>query len=51
MISFKPRFVKSGGTYDFWAVMFELKIDYTAQELQILFEKHNQSLIENGRAT
>ncbi|QFG00062.1 hypothetical protein PB01_15195 [Psychrobacillus glaciei] len=46
--SFIPKFVKSKGTYDSWAVMFELKVDYTAEELYILFERHNQSLIEKG---
>lgn len=46
--SFFPKFVKSKGTYDSWAVMFELKVDYTAEELKILFQKHNQSLLEKG---
>ncbi|WP_144512197.1 hypothetical protein [Bacillus sp. FJAT-22090] len=46
--SFRPKFVKNKGTYDFWAVVFELAVDLSAQELQKLFEKHNQSLIEKG---
>lgn len=46
--SFAPRLLKSKGTYDFWAVMFELQVDYTSNELQVLFEKHNQRLIEKG---
>ncbi len=44
--SFAPRFLKSKGTYDFWAVMFELQVDYTSNDLQMMFNKHNQSLIE-----
>ncbi|TQR12821.1 hypothetical protein [Psychrobacillus soli] len=46
--SFAPRFLKSKGTYDFWAVMFELQVNDTSNELQVLFEKHNQRLIEKG---
>ncbi|MFF2755236.1 hypothetical protein ACFVR1_15965 [Psychrobacillus sp. NPDC058041] len=46
--SFSPKFVKHKGTYDSWAVMFELKVDNTSEELKILFERHNQSLIETG---
>jgi hypothetical protein len=46
--SFIPKLVKSKGKFDSWAVMFELKVDYTAEELKILFEKHNHSLIEKG---
>lgn len=46
--SFAPRFLKSKGTYDFWALMFELRVDYTSNELQTMFEKHNRRLIEKG---
>lgn len=48
VLSFNARFVKSEGIDDFWAIMFEMKVDYSAEELQIVFEKHNQSLIEQG---
>ncbi|TQR19019.1 hypothetical protein [Psychrobacillus vulpis] len=46
--SFIPKFVKSKGTYDFLAVMYELKVDLTAQELHALFDKHNKNLIDKG---
>ncbi|MEI4770396.1 hypothetical protein WAX74_12190 [Psychrobacillus sp. FJAT-51614] len=46
--SFKPKFVKNKGTYDFWAIMFELKVDYSMKELQALFQQHNESLLEKG---
>ncbi|MFJ7971883.1 hypothetical protein [Psychrobacillus sp. NPDC096389] len=46
--SFAPRFLKSKGTYDFWAVMFELQVDFTSNELQMMFDKHNQGLIDKG---
>lgn len=46
--SFSPKFVKNKGTFDFWAIMFELKVDYSAEQLHTLFEKHNQSLMEKG---
>ncbi|WP_339063998.1 hypothetical protein [Tepidibacillus marianensis] len=45
---FFPKFVKHKGTHDFWAVMFELSVDYSVQELDELFQRHNQQLIENG---
>lgn len=46
--SFKPKFIKNKGTYDFWAIMFELKVDYSMKELQALFQHHNESLLEKG---
>ncbi|MDI2586713.1 hypothetical protein OR571_06095 [Psychrobacillus sp. NEAU-3TGS] len=46
--SFAPRFLKSKGAYDFWAVMFELKVDYTSNELRVMFDKHNRRLIVKG---
>lgn len=47
--SFAPKFVKHKGTHDFWAVMYELSVDYTAKELNTLFLNHNQQIIENGQ--
>lgn len=46
--SFAPRFLKSKGTYDFWAVMFELKVDLSMYELRRLFQEHNQRLTDKG---
>lgn len=46
--SFRPKFVKNKGTYDFWALMFEIVVDLSAQQLHELFELHNQSLKEKG---
>lgn len=45
---FAPKFVKNKGKYDFWAIMFELRVDYSAQELRALFEEHNERLLDQG---
>lgn len=45
---FRPIFVKRGGVNDFWAVVFELKLDLTADELQVILDKHNQNIMEKG---
>lgn len=47
--SFKPKFLKYKGSHDFWAVMYELSVDYTAKELHDYFLNHNQHIIENGQ--
>ena len=31
-----------------WAIIFELKVDLTADELQVLLDKHNKSILEKG---
>lgn len=46
--SFRPKFIKRGGKNDFWAIIFELKVDLTADELQVLLDKHNKSILEKG---
>ncbi len=45
---FAPKFVKNKGKYDFWAIIFELRVDYSAQELRALFEEHNERLLDQG---
>jgi len=47
--TFTPKFIKHKGTYDFWAVIFEVVINYSSQELHNLFISHNQHLIEKGK--
>lgn len=47
--SFLPKYMKHKGTHDFWAVMYELSVDYTAKELHALFLNHNQQIIKNGQ--
>ncbi|MED3571292.1 NUDIX hydrolase [Cytobacillus praedii] len=47
--SFLPKFIKHKGSHDFWAVMYELSLDITAEELHEHFLNYNQSLIENGQ--
>lgn len=46
--SFFPRFIKQKGTYDFWAVMYELRVNLTANELKGLFKTHYNNLLEKG---
>ena len=46
--SFRPMFVKHGGLNDFWAVVFELNVNFTSNELQVILEKHNMSIIGKG---
>jgi len=46
--SFRPMFVKHGGLNDFWAVVFELNVNFTSNELQVILEKHNQNIMEKG---
>lgn len=41
-------FVKHGGLNDFWAVVFELNVTFTSNELQVILEKHNMSIIGKG---
>ena len=45
---FRPMFVKRGGLNEFWAVIFELKLNLTADELQVILEKHNMNIMEKG---
>lgn len=47
--SFLPKFIKHKGSHDFWAVMYELSLDITAEELHEHFLNHNQNVIENGQ--
>lgn len=47
--SFLPKFIKHKGSHDFWAVMYELSLDITAEELHEHFLSHNQYLLENGQ--
>lgn len=47
--SFRPRFLKHKGSHDFWAVIYELSVDFTANELHDYFLNHNQHIIENGQ--
>ncbi|MFO1444344.1 NUDIX hydrolase [Bacillus sp. Bva_UNVM-123] len=48
VISFHPKFIKHKGSHDFWAVIYEITVDYTVQGLHTLFLSHNQQLIERG---
>lgn len=47
--TFIPKFIKHKGTHDFWAVIYEVAVNYSAQELHTLFLSHNQHLIEKGK--
>ncbi|WP_419393289.1 NUDIX hydrolase [Cytobacillus praedii] len=47
--SFLPKFIKHKGSHDFWAVMYELSLNITAEELHEHFLNYNQYLIENGQ--
>ncbi|MBP2242382.1 8-oxo-dGTP pyrophosphatase MutT (NUDIX family) [Cytobacillus eiseniae] len=47
--SFLPKFIKRKGSHDFWAVIYELTMDYTANELHDHFLHHNQSIRESGK--
>ncbi|MBW8350256.1 hypothetical protein K0H71_12490 [Bacillus sp. IITD106] len=46
--SLSPKFVKRGGTYDFWAIMYELLVDYSVKEINNIFQTHNKNLIDKG---
>ncbi|MEH7389760.1 NUDIX hydrolase [Bacillus sp. JJ1474] len=47
--SFIPKFMKRKGTHDFWAIIYELSVEYTAEEVHARFLTHNHDLIEMGQ--
>lgn len=47
--TFIPKYIKHKGTHDFWAVIYEIVINYSAEEFNSLFHSHNQHLIESGK--
>lgn len=47
--SCSPKFIKYKGTYDFWAVIYEVVVTQTAQEFQTMFFSHNQQLMDKGK--
>ncbi|WNS75230.1 hypothetical protein RRV45_20525 [Bacillus sp. DTU_2020_1000418_1_SI_GHA_SEK_038] len=47
--SFIPKFIKRQGTHDFWAIIYEVSVEYTAEEVYARFLTHNHHLIEIGQ--
>ncbi|TYS63977.1 NUDIX hydrolase [Bacillus infantis] len=47
--SIRPKYLKSGGEHDHWAVIFECKIQLNADQVKTAFEHHANSLITVGK--
>ncbi|WP_066297015.1 NUDIX hydrolase [Bacillus sp. FJAT-29937] len=47
--SFIPKFIKRKGTHNFWAIIYELSVAHTAEEVHARFLAHNHHLIERGQ--
>ncbi|MDF2606849.1 MAG: hypothetical protein K0S34_1044 [Bacillales bacterium] len=45
--SFIPKYVKQKGSHDFWAVMFELRLELSSDELKNIFNEHINQIIIN----
>lgn len=45
----RPMYLKSGGEYDHWAVIFECKIQLNIEKVKTVFEQHSIAIIKEGK--